>query len=82
MANGPAATWLAGVAAVARTGAPVTPLVASDSPLTNPVTVAVNVGFAAPYARVSSAAVTVRTAGVTVWPVAADVLGVNVASPA
>ncbi len=47
---------------------PATPDVASVSPFTKPVMVAVKSGLSWPYSRVAGSAVTVRVAGVTVWP--------------
>ena len=73
IAYGPG-TGLVAVAAEAQLGEPLTPEVASVSPFTKPLSVAVKAGFASPYSRFASRAVTVRCAGVTVSaPDSADV---------
>jgi hypothetical protein len=55
-------TAVFGVAAVVPVADPVTPEVASDSPLTKPLIVSVSVGLAWPYRRLWLSAVTVRCA--------------------
>ena len=66
IAYGLPATPLLATAVVVTLAVPVTPLVPSVSQFTNPLTVAVSVGFATPYARVWLSAVTVRCALVIV----------------
>lgn len=72
MAYAPAG--LVAVAGVDTEADPVTPLVASDWPLTKPVNVALRAGLAAPRTRVLSSARTVRTARATVRLAAPEVL--------
>ena len=62
IAYGLPATPLLAMAVVVTLAVPVTPLVPSVSPFTNPLIVAVSVGFAAPYARAWSSAITVKCA--------------------
>jgi len=64
IAYGP--TTLCTSASVVRLGSPVTSLVSRLCPFTQPVIVAENTGFAAPYARPLSFAFTVNSAGAKV----------------
>ena len=66
IAYGLPATPLLATAVVVTLAVPVTPLVPSVSPFTNPLIVEVSVGLAVPYARACGSAVTVRCAFVIV----------------